>query len=513
MPDYVIVQAGGRGSRLRHLTWNKPKCLVSVEGRPILYRIFDSFPDSKFIIIGDYKFNEISRYLQMEPPPCDYSLIHTTQTGTASGLLDALQAIDDSSSVVVAWSDILVDGADLNDELDRRIDEADFGVLLTDNFMCRWSMDQDGILVESPSTTNGVAGIFYMKNKAALATLSAGGEFVKWISGNILDFDHFKFNSLREVGDFHTIEFLNESSNYCRFFNNVTIEDNVVKKSLINELYRNVADDEVNWYKEVSGRGFGHIPKIYSYDPLVMQRIHGKHLFQLQDMETSWRQKLIEDYLDVLGKLHAIERVPADFDACYSVYFQKTVSRTSEVEPINPFSSRKSLIINGMCCKNYLHSDNVEELERIILDICTAKKFTIMHGDCTFSNSLLSDDGQIYLIDPRGAFDKYKIFGDPRYDFAKLYYSCYSNYDVFNRRKFKLYIDADAGIAEVLMNESLFKSVSDSVFQDAFGHELSEIKIINAMIWASLSGYVKDDFDSAIGSYCLGIYYLNEVLK
>jgi GTP:adenosylcobinamide-phosphate guanylyltransferase/thiamine kinase-like enzyme len=513
MPDYVIVQAGGRGSRLRHLTWNKPKCLVSVEGRPILYRIFDSFPDSKFIIIGDYKFNEMSSYLQMEPPPCEYSLIHTTETGTASGISDALQEIDDSSSVVIIWSDILVDSAELNDELDRRIGHADFGVLLTDNFVCRWSMDQDEVLSENPSTTNGVAGIFYMKNKAALAMLPAGGEFVKWISRSILKFDHFTFNALREVGDFDTIEWLNESSSYCRFFNNVTIQNDVVKKSLIDERYRNVADDEVNWYQEVSGRGFGHIPKIYSYDPLVMQRIHGKHLFQLQDMETSQSQKLIEDYLDVLGELHAIESAPADFNACYSVYFQKTVSRTREIEPINPFASRKSLVINGLRCKNYLHSDNIAELERIISDICAAKKFAITHGDCTFSNSLLSDDGQIYLIDPRGSFDKYKIFGDPRYDFAKLYYSCYSNYDGFNRRKFKLYIDADAGIAEVLMNESLFKSVSNSVFQTAFGQELSEIKVINAMIWASLSGYVKDDFDSAIGSYCLGIYYLNEALK
>lgn len=513
MPDYVVVQAGGRGSRLRHLTWNKPKCLVSVEGRPILYRIFDKFPEAKFIVIGDYKFDELRSYLQMEPPPCDYSLVNTKETGTASGIYEAIREIDDASSIVVIWSDILVDGTELNDELNRRIRDTDFGVVLTDNFVCRWSMTEEGALAENPSTTNGVAGIFYMKNKSALAEVPAGGEFVKWVSRNISGFDSFTFNAMREVGDFDTIQGLNESSSYCRFFNNIVIKDEVVKKTLTDERYRNVAQDEVNWYKEVSAREFRHIPQIYSYSPLEMQRIRGKHLFELEEMESASRRKLIEDYLDVLGELHALDSTPADFEACHSVYFRKTVSRTREIESINPFASRKSLVINGLKCKNYLHDDYLPELEKIVSDICEVEKFSVIHGDCTFSNSLLSDDGRIYLIDPRGSFDKHKVFGDPRYDFAKLYYSSYSNYDGFNRRKFKLYLDADAGISEVLTDKSLFKSVSESVFKEAFGPKLADIKVINAMIWASLSGYAKDDFDSAIGSYCLGIYYLNKALK
>lgn len=513
MPDYVIVQAGGRGSRLRHLTWNKPKCLVSVEGRPILYRIFDNFPGAKFVIIGDYKFEELRKYLQMEPPSCEYTLINTKQSGTASGISEAIRGIDDSSSIVVTWSDILIDGCELDNVLNERIDKTDFGVVLTDNFVCRWSKEEDGKLVENPSATNGVAGIFYMKNKSAIEMVPEGGEFVKWVSLNISRFESLTFNAMREVGDFGTIEVLNESSSYCRFFNSVSIENDVVKKSLIDERYRNVAEDEVHWYREVSARGFRHIPEIYSYDPLEMQRIRGKHLFQLDDLEVPKRRKLIETYLEVLEELHALDYAPADVGACRSVYFRKTVSRTREVDSINPFSERRSFVINGLKCKNYLHDDNLPELEKIVAEVCAAQKFSIIHGDCTFSNSLLSDDGRIVLFDPRGAFDKHKIFGDPRYDFAKLYYSCYSNYDAFNRRKFKLYLDGESGIAEVLMDESYFKAASESVFQEAFAKDVLGIKIINSMIWASLSGYAKDDFDSAIGSYCLGVYYLNEALK
>ena len=53
----MIVQAGGRGSRMELLTRNKPKALVPVDNRPILFHLFEKYPDKKFIIIGDYQYD------------------------------------------------------------------------------------------------------------------------------------------------------------------------------------------------------------------------------------------------------------------------------------------------------------------------------------------------------------------------------------------------------------------------------------------------------------------------
>jgi NDP-sugar pyrophosphorylase family protein len=69
---HIIVQAGGRGSRLRHHTWNKPKCLVSVRGKPLLYHLFDKFPNAYFHIIGDYSFDQLEKYLEINPPTASY---------------------------------------------------------------------------------------------------------------------------------------------------------------------------------------------------------------------------------------------------------------------------------------------------------------------------------------------------------------------------------------------------------------------------------------------------------
>ncbi len=67
----IVIQAGGRGSRLRHHTWNKPKCLVSVNGKPILYHLFNDFPAAKFYIVCDYAFDVLEKYVEVNPTTAD----------------------------------------------------------------------------------------------------------------------------------------------------------------------------------------------------------------------------------------------------------------------------------------------------------------------------------------------------------------------------------------------------------------------------------------------------------
>ena len=51
--NYIVVQAGGKSSRMKRLTRNKPKALVPVNNLPMIFYLFKKFPDKKFIIIGD----------------------------------------------------------------------------------------------------------------------------------------------------------------------------------------------------------------------------------------------------------------------------------------------------------------------------------------------------------------------------------------------------------------------------------------------------------------------------
>ena len=55
MAMQIVIQAGGKGTRLEKYTRNKPKCMVSVNNRPMLFYIFEKFPQAEFHIICDYR--------------------------------------------------------------------------------------------------------------------------------------------------------------------------------------------------------------------------------------------------------------------------------------------------------------------------------------------------------------------------------------------------------------------------------------------------------------------------
>ena len=61
--DYIIVQAGGKGTRLESLTKNKPKALVPVENLPMIFYLFRKYPEARFVIIADYHKEVLREYL------------------------------------------------------------------------------------------------------------------------------------------------------------------------------------------------------------------------------------------------------------------------------------------------------------------------------------------------------------------------------------------------------------------------------------------------------------------
>ena len=86
---YMIVQAGGKGTRMKKLTRNKPKALVPVHNLPMIFHLFRKFPDKKYIIIGDYKYEVLQRYLEAFAD-IDYQMVNakgnqgTLEIGRAS---------------------------------------------------------------------------------------------------------------------------------------------------------------------------------------------------------------------------------------------------------------------------------------------------------------------------------------------------------------------------------------------------------------------------------------------
>ena len=497
----IIIQAGGRGSRLRHFTWNKPKCLVSYEGKPVIFHVFEQFKNSNFHIIADYQIDKIKKYFKINPPKANIKIYNTNEKGTCSGIKDALKNIDNNKEIIILWSDLIIKKIPILKKSPT--------IITTSSFICRWSVNKNKI-VEQASTETGIPGLFYFKTKKLLKKLPKSGEFVKWCSNNLKSFHHQKVDSIRELGDFSTIEDSYNRIGYGRYFNKIQIKNKYVLKKSIDKNYNHLIKKELNWYDQVSKIGYKDIPKIYSKKPFRMEKINGKHLFQFKNLNFKVFNKIIENILLSLNDLHSRKISLSDKADIKDVYINKTLNRLKSVSKIIPnFSSTETFTINGKKCKNYLFNKNKKIFEEIN-NFLYNNNFNSIHGDPTLSNILIKKNLKPIFFDPRGYFaNKTNILGDKYYDFSKLYYSLVGNYDLFNRRKFKLYID---NYSVEIMMDNVYPISAEKIFKSYFKKNIKKIEIIHALIWLSLSGYVKDDIDSILASFYNGIYWMNKAL-
>ena len=501
----IIIQAGGRGSRLRNYTWNKPKCLVAVNNKPILYHLFDKFPKAEFIIIGDYKLDVLKKYLKALNPKVCYALIKTCGSGTISGLNDALKRVPENEKFLLIWSDLV-----FNDKL--KVPKTNKPVIFTTQAIpCRWGVHEGG-LRQTANAKDGIPGIFFFPNKKVLEKLPYSGEFVRWYSNNIKTFKTSRFDALSELGDLEVLSKQLNKETHCRFFNNVKIDkiNNLVSKSALTKKHSSLNENEINWYKKISCYRYSALPKIKSYKPLKYEYIYGKHPFEYATASKSSKIQILTNILDSLKELHSKDTAESNVSDLQNVYVEKTLTRVYSIKNLVPHFKSKEFVINGKKCINpFVNID--KNFKNHLNNLQKTECFRPIHGDPTFSNCILNRNLKPKFIDPRGSFNKIGIFGDYLYDFAKVYYSSYGCYDMVNRKRFKLFFDKQ--VIEILVPESGFVSVSDSVFKRYLNKkEFQKVKVIHALIYLSLSGYVLEDYDSILAAFYLGVYHFNNAV-
>jgi aminoglycoside phosphotransferase len=298
-------------------------------------------------------------------------------------------------------------------------------------------------------------------------------------------------------------EILSKEINH-RFFNEVKIEDDKVYKKCVDLKYENVHQAEKDWYEYVKD-SFTRIPIIYSTDPLIMSRVEGKHAWEIKSNK-DW---VIENYCGALQQLHSIKgscEPLGDYD-CADTYMFKPYQRVMEVKSIIEDFSKPVIEINRKSCRNPFC--DMRSFEKIMENnLLKNIHYTVIHGDCTFSNTLVDDKNQVWFIDPRGTFGGSKIYGDPRYDWAKLYYSAVGNYDKINSKKFS--VDRSNGV-KLDIESNGYGHFGDYIIQRSKMTKV-EMLLLHAGIWFSLSGYVKEDIEAVLYSFYKGCEIWTEAI-
>lgn len=501
IPEYIVVQAGGKGTRLGYLTRNKPKCLVPIDNLPMIFHLFRKYPESKFLIIGDYLFDVLEKYLKAFAN-VNYKLICASgKSGTCAGIRKAVSMIPSDTPFLLIWSDLIM-------PKDMTLpDELDYYIGIAKDFPCRWKYENNEFK-EERSDKFGVAGMFVFKDTTVFEDVPEEGELVRWLSTRNIIYKELPIRNMKEYGLLEEYQKLETSK--CRPFNRTYIEDGWFVKEPIDAQGRALAVREVNWYKQLEGQSFKNIPQIKSYVPLKMELVDGKAVYEYEELSLEEKHTILLQIAECLKSVHKLGSVPADKESYSDAYIGKTFKRLEKVFDLVPFAHDEYVTVNGRRCRNIFFCR--EQVERLV-EKYFPKEFPLIHGDCTFSNIMLrSSDQSPVLIDPRGYFGNTELYGDEAYDWAKLYYSLFGNYDQFNRKRFRLTINSDCVALEIRSNgwEEL-----ESEFFEILGECITpkHIHLLHAIIWLSLTTYAWEDYDSVCGAFYNGLYYLEEALN
>lgn len=506
--EYIIVQAGGKGTRLGYLTKNRPKALVPVENLPMLFHLFHRFPHKRFLIIGDYKKEVLREYLSVFAD-VKYQVIEAAGTGTCSGIRQAISHIPSGKPFMLVWSDlILPKNLRLPEEYETGENKAGENEAYRDyigisgTFPCRWSY-KNGKFAEESSSEHGVAGFFLFSDKKKIEDIPVSGELVRWMQEKEMGFQEISLAGTREFGLLEEYEKLGQEK--CRPFNRITIDGDMLVKEPVDAQGEKLAVRECAWYEKARQLHIRELPRIYGTSPLKMEYIRGKNIYECR-ISHEEKKRILKSLIKALHQLHESSQIPADSFSVKEAYFNKTMDRLAKIEDLVPFGREKRIRINGKECKNVFFYKR--ELEKKLEQI-TCESFSFIHGDCTFSNLMLREDGSPVLIDPRGYFGFTELYGDVRYDWAKLYYSIVGNYDRFNLKDFRLDIGEKEVSLQITSNE--WEDMEDDFFE-LTGADRYEIRLLHAVIWLSLTTYAWQDYDSVCGAFYNGLYYLEDLL-
>lgn len=313
----------------------------------------------------------------------------------------------------------------------------------------------------------------------------------------------------------------------AREFNHITIDKNrgILKKT---------SDDkdkfigEIKWYLKLPADVEYVRPRIFNYstsyvNPYVSMEYYAYHtiheLFLYGDLT-------LQQWIDIFNRIRFVcddfKRYTVQDDnirpALEEMYLTKTLQRFEKMKKDERFITffESPIIVNG---ERYLPLNEIiialeKAIPEMLYDVDT---FNIIHGDLCFANIMVdSNFSFIKVIDPRGKFGTYDIYGDFRYELAKLFHSVDGKYDFIIKDLFDLDYNSEAACINYRIQDrkrdfNLYKVFLDT-FSAEVGGDLKKIELIEALLFLSMIPLHGESIRHQMVMLGTGLEILNRVI-
>lgn len=312
----------------------------------------------------------------------------------------------------------------------------------------------------------------------------------------------------------------------ARTFNHIEIDQNrgILKKTSKD---KEKFIGEIKWYLKLPTDLEYVRPRIFNYSlhydqPYVLMEYYSyrtlHELFLYGDLSVEQWKKIFRKIKFVINDFSRYKLKDENLNnSIRLMYLDKTLNRLNKLRTQNEFVDlfEKSIYINGKCYKSL--NEILILLEKYILEwLCDIDSFSIIHGDFCFPNVMIDDNlNFIKLIDPRGKFGKYDIYGDPRYEIAKLLHSIEGKYDFIIKDLFRLeVIDKNNFQLKILESSHTLnlEKIFAEIFDDIIRNDIKSIRLIEALLFLSMIPMHKENINHQYAMLCTGIKILSEIL-
>ncbi|MBQ9419109.1 MAG: hypothetical protein IJU31_01895, partial [Synergistaceae bacterium] len=258
---------------------------------------------------------------------------------------------------------------------------------------------------------------------------------------------------------------------------------------------------EIKWYLKLPNDVEYVRPRIFNYSmeysaPFVSMEYYAYHtiheLFLYGKLSPGqWNKifKRIKFVCSDFGRYRVKGQGIAE--ALEDMYLNKTLERLKRLERDSAFTKFFTNCITINSQKFLPLNDIISKLKILIpAKLFNVAEFCIIHGDLCFSNIMIDNNFSfVKVIDPRGKFGKFDIYGDQRYEFAKLFHSVDGKYDFIIKDLFEISFDTETPNIDFTINNSERASEICKIFLEVFGtdlRDLKEIELIESLLFFSM---------------------------